>query len=228
MDRLQWFKFRPMDWMMGKIQRVPEETQIRFLRLICLYWNKECFLSLEDAEIEIDKEHLDLLISKKIVKVFNKNIVIEFLNEQLEDCGQTRKERRDAANKRWDKYRENLQEDAIALQEDADAMQTDAEESREEEIRDINTKLSFDWDELIKYFNETTGKKSRVIPDKAKTAFKARLKEGFTKQDIADAIQNCFNDQYHKDTNHKHLTLEFISRADKLEKYSSIKQRQTA
>lgn len=87
---------------------------------------------------------------------------------------------------------------------------------------------SFDWSELINHFNEVTGKNTRVIPDKAKTAFKARLKEGFTKQDIADAIQNCFNDQYHKDTNHKHLTLEFISRADKLEKYSSIKQRQTA
>ena len=65
MDKLQWFKFTPSDWMMGKIQRCPEITQARFMRLCCLYWNKECLLSIEDAEIEIDKEHLDILIAKK-------------------------------------------------------------------------------------------------------------------------------------------------------------------
>jgi len=69
MDKLQWFKFAPSDWMMGKIQRCPEVTQARFLRLSCLYWNKECNLSYEDAEIEIDQEHLDVLIKKKIIKV---------------------------------------------------------------------------------------------------------------------------------------------------------------
>lgn len=87
--------------------------------------------------------------------------------------------------------------------------------------------IEFDWNELINYFNDVTGKKSRIVPDKVKTAFKARLKEGYTKQDIADAILNCANNQYHKDNGYKDLTLEFISRSDKLEKYSTIKK-QTA
>ena len=69
MDKLQWFKFSPTDWIMGKIQRCPDDTQARYMRLVCLYWNKECSLTIEDAEIEIDKHHLDVLISKKIVKV---------------------------------------------------------------------------------------------------------------------------------------------------------------
>lgn len=83
MDKLQWFKFTPSDWFMGKIQRCSEITQARFLRLCCLYWNKECNLSIEDATIEIDKEHLDILISKKIISVNNTHLNISFLDEQF-------------------------------------------------------------------------------------------------------------------------------------------------
>ena len=79
------------------------------------------------------------------------------------------------------------------------------------------------WSILLDFFNEVTGKKCKVVPEKAKSQFKARLKESFTKDDIANAIQNAYNDNYHKETNHKYLTLEFISRADKLERFSTQK-----
>jgi hypothetical protein len=85
MEKLQWFKFSPSDYMMGKIQRCPEVTQARFVRLCCLYWNKECNLSIEDAIIEIDKEHLDILLLKKIIKIENDFLIIDFLNEQMEN-----------------------------------------------------------------------------------------------------------------------------------------------
>ena len=80
------------------------------------------------------------------------------------------------------------------------------------------------WSVLLDFFNEVTGKKCKVVPDKAKKQFNARLKENFTKDDIANAIQNAFNDKHHKETNHQYLTLEFISRADKLERFSTQKQ----
>ena len=73
----------PTDWMMGRIQRCPEITQARFMRLCCLYWNKECKMLIEDAEIEIDKEHLDILIAKKIILTNDLYINISFLDEQL-------------------------------------------------------------------------------------------------------------------------------------------------
>lgn len=82
MDKLQWFKFTPSDWMMGKIQRCPEITQARFMRLCCLYWNKDCVLSIEDAEIEIDKEHFEILVAKKIVSLNDTHFNISFLDEQ--------------------------------------------------------------------------------------------------------------------------------------------------
>jgi len=75
-----------------------------------------------------------------------------------------------------------------------------------------------DWELLLQKFNEITGKKARVVPDKAKRQIRARLKEGYSRQQILIAIKNCSQDPYHIE-NPKFLTLEFISRSDKFEKY---------
>ena len=83
----------------------------------------------------------------------------------------------------------------------------------------ININLSVNWDALLLQFNSITGKKQRVICDKTKRQINARLKEGYSKNDIVNAITNCFNDDYHKENPH-FLTLEFISRADKMQKYA--------
>jgi hypothetical protein len=135
MDKLQWFKFSPTDWIMGKIQRCPEITQARFMRLICLYWNKECVLSYEDAEIEIDKEHLDILILKKIIKIEDNLLIIEFLNEQLGSISETSEKRREAVLKRWAKVKQN---DTSVLQVNTSVLQSDTEKSRVEKIREDN------------------------------------------------------------------------------------------
>lgn len=82
----------------------------------------------------------------------------------------------------------------------------------------INTNLSVDFEKLKIEFNNLTGKKTKVVSKKAKGQINARLKEGYSKQDLWNAIVNCFNDPYHKE-NPKYLTLEFISRSDKMEKY---------
>lgn len=83
MDNLQWFKFNPSAWMMGKIQRCEEVTQARFTRLCCLYWVKGCEMTIEDAIIEIDQAHFDSLKSKKIITVSENSIFISFLDEQF-------------------------------------------------------------------------------------------------------------------------------------------------
>ena len=105
MEKLQWFKFAPSDYMMGKIQRCPEITQARFIRLCCLYWNKSCELLVEDAEIEIDKEHLDILVSKRIISVNNEYVNISFLDEQIAEIKDESKDRSYSGSvgnlKRW-------------------------------------------------------------------------------------------------------------------------------
>lgn len=243
MDKLTWFKFTPSDWMMGKIQRCPEITQSRFIRLCCLYWNKECNLSVDDSIIEIDKEHFDILISKKIICINEGFLNISFLDEQfldIEEKSEGKSKSGIIGNlKRWHPViynrfnnKEISLEKAIELSKSiaeqshtdsntiAEQSQNIADKKREDKKREDN----INWDVLLDFFNKATNKKCRVIPPKIKSAFNSRIKEGFTKEDIANAIKNCSKDTYHIETNYKYLTLEFISRADKLDKYSNIAQ----
>jgi uncharacterized phage protein (TIGR02220 family) len=87
------------------------------------------------------------------------------------------------------------------------------------EYKEKDSNLSVNWDGLLSQFNNITGKNFKVICDKTKRQVNARLKEGYSKLDLVNAITNCFNDDYHKE-NPKYLTLEFISRADKMQKYA--------
>jgi uncharacterized phage protein (TIGR02220 family) len=88
----------------------------------------------------------------------------------------------------------------------------------------VNKNIKSDEDEidfssLLKWFNSITGKNLKVVNEKTKKQFLARMKDGYSKSDITRAIKNCFEDDFHK-ANPKYLTLEFISRPDKFEKYA--------
>lgn len=70
---------------------------------------------------------------------------------------------------------------------------------------------------FINLFNEI--KRSNFKGDeKAERQFKQRIKGGATLDDFEQAITNCMSDPFHKE-NPNHLTPEFITRSDKLEKY---------
>lgn len=127
MDKLTWFKFVISDWMMGKIQKCPEVTQARFLRLCCLYWNKECFLSIEDAEIEIDLDQLNILLSKKIVYKEHDYLRIKFLDEQNSEVANLSETRRLAVQERWRKLKEK---NTNVSEINTNVIQNDTEKSR--------------------------------------------------------------------------------------------------
>jgi uncharacterized phage protein (TIGR02220 family) len=92
-------------------------------------------------------------------------------------------------------------------------------------INDLNNKTNdIDFDALLVFFNNTTGRKFRTINTKAKKGFNNIIKEGYTKKDIRDAIVNCFNSEYHQE-NRQYLTPEFISRMEKFEKYFDVKKK---
>jgi len=84
------------------------------------------------------------------------------------------------------------------------------------------TKSNIDSNKLLSVFNSILGKKTRVVPTRAKKQINAALKEGYSKEDIVRAIINASKDQHHIDSNYKYLTLEFITRADKLERFVNM------
>ena len=185
MDKLTWFKFSPTDWIMGKIQRCPDDTQGRYMRLVCLYWNKECSLSVEDADIEIDTEHLDLLIKKKIIKVVDEFIRIAFLDEQMDAILETSKKNSISAKKRWNKAnavevngysvvsKNNataIPKSNIAMRSHKDALPNHADKIREDKIREDKTTIidNAAFSNECKHSDqwiETTSMQNRVKPE---------------------------------------------------------------
>jgi hypothetical protein len=112
MKQLPWFKFSPADWMMGRISRQSCEVQVAFLRLCCIYWNAECVMTYEHAELEADG-YLEKLIALKMVEVYDDGIGIKFLDIQFSEGKQKREKMSNAgkvsAERRMNKMATNVQ-----------------------------------------------------------------------------------------------------------------------
>jgi len=75
---------------------------------------------------------------------------------------------------------------------------------------------------LLSVFNSILGKQTRVVNAKTKSQIKDRLKEGYTKEDIVKAITNASKDPFHMDSSYKYLTLEFLTKPEKLDRFVNM------
>lgn len=72
--------------------------------------------------------------------------------------------------------------------------------------------------DFIRKFNEIRKTRFKVT-EKVKNQFHARLKEGFTVEQMLDALKAAMKDKHHIDTAFKYLTPEFFTRSDKIERF---------
>lgn len=104
--------------------------------------------------------------------------------------------------------------------------ETETEEEEETETKHeliLSTKVeSIDFKNLLEIYNKIFERKCTVVSSKTEKQFKARLKEGFTKKQIYQAMKNVREDKFHSDNNFTHATLEFFSRSDKLNKWANV------
>lgn len=91
------------------------------------------------------------------------------------------------------------------------------------EVKKSTTEI--DWDRLRAYFNKVFKKQARIISEQAKIKFRKRLKEGYTKDDIQKVIDNCSNDNHHKDNDYKYVTFDFLSRPEIFERYAAMEHK---
>ena len=103
----------------------------------------------------------------------------------------------------------------------------------EEKLKDNNTinnnkinNNTINFDKLLLFLNSKTKRNFKIINEATKKKYLARLKEGYTSKDIANAIENAVNSDYHKENNFTYLTPEFFSRAVTLDKYSNVNNKQ--
>lgn len=86
----------------------------------------------------------------------------------------------------------------------------------------INNKVYIDFQALLEFMNLSFGRNFKVMNNSIKEKYKSLLKQGYSKQQITDSINNCKNNEYHKQNNYQYCTPEFFSRAETLDKYSNV------
>jgi len=172
---------------------------------------KHLFAYVNDENPETD----DLLINAVFANIK------ATLKRDLKKWEEKSKKNQEIAFRRWQtKANESIKENANVCERiKPNANYADSVSDSVSDIL-IQPKVVINWDSLLTQFNNLTKRNFKLINDATKKQILARLKEGYTKEDLWNAIQNCYNDDFHKENNHKYLTLEFISRAKMMEKYS--------
>jgi len=127
---LPYFKFEPSEWEAGNIQAASRESKGLFIDICSLYWLRLGELPYALALQKLcngNNLHMQELCDLEIIGVKDSQIIIEFLDEQLDEFQKTSEKRAKAANKRWN---------------NANAMQVDMNSNaiREEKIREENNK----------------------------------------------------------------------------------------
>lgn len=93
--------------------------------------------------------------------------------------------------------------------------------TKEKKVKEIKVKEiePINLDKLLNFFNTTFKKDCRVIPDAVKRSYNARLREGFTTDDIKHSILNVKKDPFHVENLFKYATIEYFSRSKTLNSY---------
>jgi len=81
--------------------------------------------------------------------------------------------------------------------------------------------ISLDFAELLVFINKAFGRNFKLINPSVKKSFNARLKDGYSKIDIKNCIDNLKSNSFHKENGYQYCTPEFIARASTMEKYST-------
>jgi uncharacterized phage protein (TIGR02220 family) len=131
------------------------------------------------------------------------------LKRDLEKYEGIRQRNSENAKKRWDATACDRIPNMPAVTKNAD----------NDSVNDNDINI-IDFESLLLLLQATFKRKFRVLNDKVKRSYKARIKEGYTIDDIHNAIKNCQANAYHKDNNYQYCTPEFFSRADILDKYA--------
>ena len=199
----------------GLINQLPDEIAGQLLKHIFAYVNDENPQT-DNLLLKIAFEPIKMQLKRDLVKYEDKK-------EQWSEAGKKSAEARRLKKEQELLSVNNYSTDSTSVKNVAtvSTVSVNVNDNDNVNVNDIkvNNDLTVNWDALLNQFNSITGKNQKVVDDKVKRQVMARLKSGYSKNDIVTAITNCFNDPYHIE-NPKYLTLEFISRPDKMATYS--------
>ena len=186
--------------------KLPDEIAGKLIKHIYSYVNDENPKA-EDLIIDVAFEPIKQQL-KRDLKLF------ESVKTKRSEAGKI------GASKRWGE----MQNDATASEDMANDGKRILSIAKmavndNDNVNDINI---IDFESLLLLLQATFKRKFRVMNDKVKRSYKARIKEGYTIDDINNAITNAAATKYHKDNNYQYCTPEFFSRAEIIDKYSGL------
>jgi hypothetical protein len=224
-----YFKFFISEWLNGDITLEEMDIQGVFINVCAYYWSKDCELSIINLKKRFRgyENQIDYLINTSIIKLDDQNVIIAFLNDQLNSKEVQKIINRENGSKggrpkKITEIKPNgfILETETITESKAKANQkiTNIKESKEDK-KDISVDESthIDYEKFINYFNSFANRSFR-INEKLINTLNKRLKI-YSKQQLQDAIKNAHCDDYHITTNFKYLTPELILREDKLERF---------
>lgn len=136
--------------MMGRISRQPAEVQVAFIRLCCVYWNAECEMSTDHAELEADG-HLERLLQTRLVETNGPSVFIKFLDIQWEEANLHRTKMSQAGKRSAERRSAKVEENPTKVEPMLNLPSTNVEpefnreeKRREEKKRGEGTCVLFD------------------------------------------------------------------------------------
>ena len=205
----------------GLINQLPDEVAGQLLKHIFAYVNDENPQT-DNLLLKIAFEPIKMQLKRDLVKYEDKKEQWSEAGKKSAEARRLKKEQeaqQNSTNSTSVDFIQHISTDSTVVNSVATVSTVSVNDNVNVNDIKVNNDLSVNWDALLNQFNSITGKHQKVVDDKVKRQVMARLKSGYSKNDIVTAITNCFNDPYHIE-NPKYLTLEFISRPDKMATYS--------
>jgi len=200
--------------------------------------NKKGFLLYADYEelfLELTDENAGQLIKHILQYVNDKNpstendiVKISFipikrqLKRDLESYENKREQWSEAGKKSAEARRLKKEQTMKTVSTDSTNVKNVSTDSTVNVNDNVNVIHKIDYQALLDVINKSFGREFRVINAKVKRSYDARIKEGYSQDNIKQAIFNCKGNEYHKGTNYQYCTPEFFSRSETLDKYANV------
>jgi hypothetical protein len=224
MKSLPYFKFIPASWDNGNIQMCSRESKGLFIDLCAMYWSRLGELPYALALQKLcngNANALQELFNNEIIVLNDDQIIIEFLDEQLNEFKKTSKKRSQAANKRWG----SNDADANALQMQS---KSNAIKIREEKIREDNKDVN-NQSEIIalydRFLKEIENGSHQIVLERIKMQLKLESLKSLSNQFNTHLLaENILHPSTQKFLAHFKNWLNSMDAKGRLEEYKTIRK----
>jgi len=209
---LSYFKFFCSEWTDGDITLEDYRIQGLFINICSYYWSNNCDVSITKLKkkFKIESETIDYLIKETLIKVKGQDIIISFLDEQLDERIETSKikskgGKASAEARRLKKLEQESNKDLTENEHVLNSCSTETQLLREDKIKEEKKRVYHTHETFIEWFNECRKFiKLQSNIKKLSTIEKQQFKElenTYTKEDFKKAFKNFSSDKYYKDNN---------------------------